>query len=101
MMAVPMDCHATWAAMHAFSEDRGGEAVGSGDGGLLGPAARPHPDRPPVTFRARVTERTERHAKVEVTATVDGTSSPRRSTARSWWSTSPSEALDPFRCLHS
>jgi acyl-coenzyme A thioesterase PaaI-like protein len=71
MMAVPMDCHATWAAMHAFSEDRGGEPVGAVTAGYSVQLHAPTPIGRRVVFRARVLERTERHAKVEVTATVD------------------------------
>jgi acyl-coenzyme A thioesterase PaaI-like protein len=73
IMAVPMDCHATWAAMHAFSEDRGGAAVGAVTAGYSVQLHAPTPIGHRVVFRARVGERTDRHAKVEVTATVDGT----------------------------
>jgi acyl-coenzyme A thioesterase PaaI-like protein len=71
LMAVPMDCHATWAAMHAFSEDRGGEAVGAVTAGYSVQLHAPTPIGRRVTFRARVSSRSERHAKVEVTASVD------------------------------
>ena len=71
IMAVPMDCHATWAAMHAFSGDRGGAPVGAVTAGysvrLLAPTQVGHR----VVLRATVTECGERKAKVSVIATVD------------------------------
>lgn len=73
VMAIPMDCHATWAAMHAFSEDRGGEPVGAVTAGYSVRLVAPTPVGRRVTLRARVTERGERKAKVTVTATVAGT----------------------------
>jgi acyl-coenzyme A thioesterase PaaI-like protein len=72
LMAVPMDCHGTWAAMHAFSAERGGEPVGAVTAGYSVQLHAPTPTGRRVLFRARVHDCTERHAKVEVTATVDG-----------------------------
>jgi acyl-coenzyme A thioesterase PaaI-like protein len=72
MMAVPMDCHATWAAMHALSADRGGEPVGAVTAGYSVRLVAPTPVGHRVVLRAHVTERTERKAKVHVVATVDG-----------------------------
>lgn len=71
MVAVPMDCHATWAAMHAFSADRGGEPVGAVTAGYSVRLVRPMPVGQRVRLRAEVTERNERKAKVSVTATID------------------------------
>lgn len=73
LMAVPMDCHATWAAMHVFSEDRGGEPVGAVTAGYSVRLLKPTPIGRRVTFVARVTSRDKRKAKVSVQATVDGT----------------------------
>lgn len=70
MVAVPMDCHATWAAMHAFSEDRGGEPVGAVTAGYSVRLLQPMPIGQRVTLRASVTERNERKAKVHVTASL-------------------------------
>lgn len=72
LMAVPMDCHATWAAMHVFSEDRGGEPVAAVTAGYSVRLVAPTPTGHRVVLRARVRERTEHKAKVDVTATVDG-----------------------------
>lgn len=72
LMAVPMDCHATWAAMHAFSADRGGEPVAAVTAGYSVRLVAPTPVGQRVVLRAHVRERTERKAKVEVTAMVAG-----------------------------
>lgn len=72
MVAVPMDCHATWAAMHVFSADRGGEPAGAVTAGYSVRLVKPMPIGQRVTLRAEVTERTERKAKVSVVATVAG-----------------------------
>jgi acyl-coenzyme A thioesterase PaaI-like protein len=72
VMAVPMDCHATWAAMHAFSADRGGEPCGAVTAGYSVRLAAPTPIGHRVVLRAQVTDHTERKAKVTVTATVEG-----------------------------
>ncbi|MBW3658653.1 MAG: PaaI family thioesterase [Actinobacteria bacterium] len=72
MVAVPMDCHGTWAAMHAFSADRGGEPVGAVTAGYSVRLVKPMPIGQRVTLRAEVTERTERKAKVHVTASIAG-----------------------------
>lgn len=72
LMAVPMDCHATWAAMHAFSADRGGAAVGAVTAGYSVRLVAPTPVGHRVVLRARVTERGDRKAKVSVSATVEG-----------------------------
>lgn len=73
VMSIPMDCHATWAAMHVFSADRGGEPVGAVTAGFSVRLVAPTPVGHRVRLRARVTERSERKAKVSVVATVDGT----------------------------
>jgi acyl-coenzyme A thioesterase PaaI-like protein len=70
MMAVPMDCHGTWAAMHAFSADRGGEPCGAVTAGYRVRLLAPTPVGHRVVLRAQVTDRTERKAKVTVTASV-------------------------------
>lgn len=72
MIAVPMDCHATWAAMHAFSEAHGGEPVGAVTAGYSVRLVKPMPIGQRVTFRAEVTERTDRKAKVSVVASIAG-----------------------------
>jgi acyl-coenzyme A thioesterase PaaI-like protein len=72
VMAVPMDCHGTWAAMHAFSADRGGEPVAAVTAGYSVRLVAPTPIGHRVVLRATVLERTERKAKVHVDATVDG-----------------------------
>ena len=71
LMAVPMDCHATWAAMHALSADRGGEPVGAVTAGYSVRLIAPTPIGHRVVLRARVVDRSERKAKVSVTASVD------------------------------
>lgn len=72
IMAVPMDCHATWAAMHAFSADRGGEPCGAVTAGYAVRLLAPTPIGHRVVLRAQVTGRTDRKAKVTVTAAVEG-----------------------------
>ena len=72
VMAIPMDCHATWAAMHTFSEDRGGEPVGAVTAGYSVRLVRPTPVGHRVTFRAEVGEHDQRKAKVHVEASVEG-----------------------------
>ena len=74
IMAVPMDCHATWAAMHVFSEDRGGEPVGAVTAGYCVRLLAPTPIGKRVVFTARVTSHDKHKAKVSVDATVDGAS---------------------------
>lgn len=71
-LAVPMDCHSTWAAMHALSEARGGDPIGAVTAGYSVTLRRPTPTGRPITFRARVTKVEGRHAKVHTTAEVDG-----------------------------
>jgi acyl-coenzyme A thioesterase PaaI-like protein len=73
LVAVPMDCHATWAAMHAFSADRGGEPVGAVTAGYSVRLLAPTPVGHRVVLRATVVERGERKAKVHVAASVDTT----------------------------
>lgn len=72
MIAVPMDCHGTWAAMHAFSEDRGGEPCGAVTAGYSVTLHAPMPVGERIRLVATVTSRDERKAKVEVTADLDG-----------------------------
>lgn len=72
VMAIPMDCHATWAAMHVFSAARGGEPVGAVTAGYRVQLLAPTPVGHRVVLRARVTDHTERKATVAVTATVEG-----------------------------
>lgn len=72
MMSVPMDCHATWAAMHTFSEDRDGDPVGAVTAGYSVRLLKPTMIGHRVLLRAEVTEHDKRKAKVHVDATVDG-----------------------------
>lgn len=72
VMAIPMDCHATWAAMHTFSEDRDGDPVGAVTAGYSVGLKRPTPVGHRVALRAEVTAHDHRKAKVHVSATVDG-----------------------------
>ena len=72
VMAIPMDCHATWAAMHTFSEDRDGAPVGAVTAGYSVRLVRPTPVGHRVVFHAEVREHDHRKAKVHVDATVDG-----------------------------
>lgn len=72
VMAIPMDCHATWAAMHAFSEQRAGNPVGAVTAGYSLSLLAPTPIGHRVTLRAQVTDRDHRKAKVHVSAAVDG-----------------------------
>ncbi|MBW3619753.1 MAG: PaaI family thioesterase [Actinobacteria bacterium] len=72
MVAVPMDCHATWAAMHTFSRDRGGEPVGAVTAGYSVRLLRPMPIGQRVRLHAEVTSHDERKAKVSVTASLAG-----------------------------
>jgi len=72
MMSVPMDCHATWAAMHAFSEDRGGEPCGAVTAGYSVTLLEPTPVGQRVNLVATVLSRTERKAKVDVVASIEG-----------------------------
>ena len=71
VMAIPMDCHATWTAMHAFSADRG-RPVKAVTAGYSVRLIAPTPIGRRVLLRAMTTERNERKAKVHVSATVDG-----------------------------
>lgn len=71
MVAVPMDCHGTWSAMHAFSEDRGGEPCGAVTAGYSVTLHKPMRLGQRVRLTATVLERTERKAKVEVVATIE------------------------------
>lgn len=72
VLAIPMDCHSTWAAMHAFSERRQGEPVGAVTAGYSVELRRPTPVGQRVTLRARVTAVDGRKAKVICTAEVAG-----------------------------
>lgn len=72
VMAIPMDCHSTWAAMHAFSEAAGGEPVGAVTAGYSMRLLRPTPVGQRVTLVAEVTSVDDRHAKVRCTASVAG-----------------------------
>lgn len=72
VMSIPMDCHATWAAMHTFSEARGGEPVGAVTAGYAVRLRRPTLIGQRVRLEAIVTEHDDRRATVAVTATVDG-----------------------------
>jgi acyl-coenzyme A thioesterase PaaI-like protein len=72
LMAVPMDCHGTWAAMHRFSEDRGGQPCAAVTAGYSVRLIAPTPIGHRVELRARVTSHTDRKAKVSVTASVHG-----------------------------
>lgn len=72
VMAIPMDCHSTWAAMHAFSQDRGGEPVGAVTAGYSVRLIRPTPVAVRLTLRARVTSVDGRKAKVTCAAELHG-----------------------------
>lgn len=72
VMAIPMDCHATWAAMKAFSADRGGEPCGAVTASYEVRLRRPTPTGHRVTLRAVVLEHDQRSAAVRCTAEVDG-----------------------------
>lgn len=72
VMAIPMDCHSTWAAMHAFSEEHGGEPVGAVTAGYSVRLVRPTPVGQRITLRARVTSVEGRKAKIVCTAEVHG-----------------------------
>lgn len=76
LMAVPMDCHSTWTAMHAFSADRGGEPCGAVTATFELTLHHPTPTGQRVLLRARPTEVADRHATVRCVAEVD-----RRTTA--------------------
>jgi predicted thioesterase len=67
-----MDCHASWAAMHAFSEDRGGEPVGAVTAEYYVRLTQPTPLGHRVNLVAEVVEHDGHRARVHVTATVDG-----------------------------
>lgn len=71
LMAVPMDCHSTWAAMHAFSAEREGEPCGAVTAEYSVRLRRPTPTGTRVTLRAEVTDLSERHATVHCTAEID------------------------------
>lgn len=72
VMAIPMDCHATWAAMHTFSEDRDGAPVGAVTAGYSVRLLRPTLIGHRVRLWAVVGEHDDRKAKVHVEATVEG-----------------------------
>lgn len=72
VMAIPMDCHSTWAAMHAFSEAAGGEPVGAVTAGYSLRLVRPTPVGQRVSLRAQVHQISGRKAKVRCTASVAG-----------------------------
>ena len=71
VMAIPMDCHATWAAMHVFSEDRGGAPVGAVTAEYYVRLVRPTPLGHRVRLVAEVVERDEHRARVHVRASVE------------------------------
>jgi acyl-coenzyme A thioesterase PaaI-like protein len=73
VLAIPMDCHSTWAAMHAFSEAHGGEPVGAVTAGYSVRLIAPTPVATRITLRATVTSVEGRKAKVTCTAEVGGT----------------------------
>lgn len=72
LMAVPMDCHGTWAAMLALGAADGGDPVPAVTAGYSVRLIAPTPVERPVTLRAEVTACEGRKAKVTVTASVDG-----------------------------
>lgn len=72
VMAIPMDCHSTWAAMHVLSERHDGEPVGAVTAGYSVRLAKPTPVGQRVTLRARVTSVEGNKAKVACTAEVHG-----------------------------
>jgi acyl-coenzyme A thioesterase PaaI-like protein len=72
VMAIPMDCHSTWAAMHRFSELAGGEPVGAVTASYSVRLRRPTPIGQRMLLHAEVTDVAEGRATVRTTATVDG-----------------------------
>lgn len=72
VMAIPMDCHATWAAMHAFSQQRDGEPCGAVTAEYTVRLRRPTPTGTRVTLRARIADLDEQRATVRCTAEVEG-----------------------------
>lgn len=72
VIAIPMDCHSTWAAMHAFSAARNGEPCGAVTAEYSVRLRRPTPTGTRVQLRARVEELTERRATVRCIASVEG-----------------------------
>lgn len=70
VMAVPMDCHGTWAAMRAFTQAAGGEPTAAVTAGYSVRLLAPTPVGAEVALRARVTGLDGRKAKVTVTAHV-------------------------------
>lgn len=72
VMAIPMDCHSTWAAMHAFSARHDGEPVGAVTAGYSVRLRRPTPVGKRVVLRAEVEEATATRARIRTVATVEG-----------------------------
>lgn len=70
VLAIPMDCHSTWAAMHVFSQQRGGEPCGAVTAGYSMSLLRPTPVGERITLLAEVIETNGRKAKVRCSATV-------------------------------
>jgi acyl-coenzyme A thioesterase PaaI-like protein len=73
VMAVPMDCHGTWAAMHTFSRDRGGEPVGAVTAGYNVRLLEPTPVGHRIEFVAEVVEHDDHKARVDIVARVEDT----------------------------
>jgi acyl-coenzyme A thioesterase PaaI-like protein len=68
MVAVPMDCHATWAAMMHFGRVRGDGQMAAVTAGYSVSLRAPTPIGQRIDLRGWVVEGTERKARVRVTA---------------------------------
>lgn len=73
VMAIPMDCHSTWTAMHAFSGRGGGDPRGAVTAGYEVRLRRPTPTGRRVDLRAWVESLEGRRAVVRCEAAVEDT----------------------------
>lgn len=73
VLAIPMDCHSTWTAIHAFSERSQGEARGAVTASYDVRLRRPTPTGRRIDLRAWVESIDGRRAVVRCEASVDGT----------------------------
>jgi acyl-coenzyme A thioesterase PaaI-like protein len=72
VMAIPLDCHGTWTAMHAFTDPGSSVFSGAVTAGYSVALTAPTPIGALVHLRSWVTDLQGRKAKITVRATIDG-----------------------------
>lgn len=70
VMAIPLDCHGTWTAMHAFTEPGASVYSGAVTAGYSVTLTAPTPIGAVVDLRSKVTDLQGRKAKITVRATI-------------------------------